>query len=76
VKCYLRIGDDTLQDAKRYHSICNAEQKFLRVARELASYGQAITGSIHVGRTREEIVEDPDYVLSLSERGALIKEKC
>lgn len=73
--CYLRLGDDYLEDAKRFRSLGDARAEFRAVAQELASYGQRIEGSIHVAPNRREIDEYPDYVLSLGPRGGLKCER-
>ena len=72
---YLRIGDDTLEEAQRFSKKSDAINAYKCVAKELAFYGQAIDASIHIAPTRDEVVEYPDYVLSLNENGRVVTEQ-
>ena len=73
--CYLRIGDDYLEDAKRFLSVRAACDHFRSVANELDSYGQRIEATIHVAPDRYCVAEYPDFVLSLGPRGGLRVER-
>lgn len=73
--CFLVCGDEDLSEAKKFHSIAAAKEEYLSVARELDRYGQRIGGSIHIARTRDDVVEYPDYVLSLGQHGGLKVER-
>jgi hypothetical protein len=73
-RCYLRTGDDALEDAVAFYTIGSAVRDFEATARELDGYGQRIEASIHIASDFEELVEYPDYVLSLGPRGGLRKE--
>lgn len=75
MKCYLRMGSDTLEEAKRCYSLTNAKHRFAKIARELAQFGQEIDATVHIAQTREELTEDADYHLALSERGAVVRTK-
>ena len=75
MKTYLRIGDDHLEQAKRYASKSAAVDAFLEVARDLDRYGQRIEASLHYARTKAELVEYPDFILSLGPRGGLKIER-
>lgn len=73
--CFLVCGDECLDEAKKFHSIAAAKEEYLSVARELDRYGQRIGGSIHIARTRDDVVEYPDYVLSLGPHGGFKVER-
>ena len=72
---YLRIGDDTLEEALRFTQKVDAIDEFRRVAEELAQYDQAIYASLHIAPSRAEVVEYPDFVLSLNESGRVVTEQ-
>lgn len=72
---YLRIGDDTLEEALRFTQKVDAVAEYRRVAKELAQYGQAIDASLHIAPSRAEVVEYPDFVLSLNESGRVVTEQ-
>ena len=72
---FLRMGDDTLEEALRFTQKANAIAEFKRVAEELAQYGQAIDASLHIASCRAEVVEYPDFVLSLNESGRVVTEQ-
>ena len=75
MKCFLRQGSDYLEDAEPHNSIGDAKAAFLETATELAGYGQVHEASIHIADSIEEVVEYPDYVLSLGPRGGLKFER-
>jgi hypothetical protein len=68
---FLRVGDDSLDEAKRYRTKAIAVWRYQQVAQELAQYGQEISASIHQACTRDLIDEYPDYVLALGPRGGV-----
>jgi len=68
---FLRVGDDSLDEAKRYSTKATAVWKYQQVAQELARYGQEISASLHQACTRDLINEYPDYVLALGPRGGV-----
>lgn len=75
VKCYLRQGDDYLEDAKLMPSLQAAKDEFESTARELDRFGQKIEATIHIYDPRVNDApfchEYPDYVLSLGPKGGL-----
>jgi hypothetical protein len=71
MKTYLRIGNDTLEQAKRYPTKKAAIAAYARTARELAQYGQTIEATLHYARNANELAEYPDYILFLSDNGAI-----
>lgn len=71
MKTYLRIDNDTLEEAKRYPSMRAAIDAYAETARELDQYGQRCEASLHFARNREELQEYPDRVLSLGPRGGI-----
>lgn len=76
VKCYLRQGDDYLEDAKLMPSLQAAKDEFESTARELDRFGQKIEATIHIYDPRVMngalfCHEYPDYVLSLGPKGGL-----
>ena len=79
--CYLRMGDDYLEDATRCPRLGDAKAMFMEAARELDRYGQRIEASIHIADLHSkrlgysDLHEYPDYVLSLGPRGGLKCER-
>ena len=74
--CYLRTGDDALEDAVFFRSVKDATADYRDTARELDRYGQSIGATLHfVDGPDEEPAEYPDRVLSLTERGAVKSER-
>jgi len=73
--CYLREGSDYLEDAVRFKSIYEAKEAFFITAKDLDRYGQKHEAAIHIADTMDEVVEYPDYVLSLGPRGGLVCER-
>ena len=68
---FLRIGTDTLDDARAYHTKRGAVAAFGRVARELDPYGQTIDATIHIAPRPSDVAEYPDFVLTLGPRGGV-----
>ena len=68
---FLRIGDDPLEQAVRFKTKSAALDYFRSVAEHLIRFEQQIEASIHVAPDREQVVEYPDWVLSLGPRGGL-----
>jgi hypothetical protein len=75
MKTYLRLGSDTLDEARRYPSKKSAIAAYAETARELARYSQPIEASLHYAEKRDTLHEYPDYILSLSPRGAVRCER-
>lgn len=73
---YLRIGDDTLEEARCYRTLADAVQVFRAEAGDLARFGQGLAATIHIAGCRAEIVEYPDYFLELGDRGGLRCVRC
>ena len=73
---YLRIGDDSLEEAEEHPTKQFAVWAFQRVAEQLARYGQEIEASLHKAKNRDEVVEYPDYVLALGPRGGIKIDRC
>ena len=73
MKCFLRYEADSLEDAEECKSITEAKREYRLTAKELYSYGQSISATIHVAKTIEEVAEYPDYVLSFD--GAVVCER-
>lgn len=74
--CFLRMANDYLEEAEKCSSIAGAVRAFEHTARELARYGQYTEAAIHIAKTLDEVVEYPDYVLSLGPRGGVRKQRC
>lgn len=72
---FLRIGGDYLEDAVEYRTKTEAINAYKNTARELAKFGQGLEASIHIGDSRDEVVEYPDFVLSLGPRGGVRVER-
>lgn len=73
---FLRIGNDTLDDAERHATKASAVASFRRCAEGLDRYGQAIDASLHIAESRNAVAESPDFVLSLGPRGGIRVEAC
>jgi hypothetical protein len=71
MKTYLRIGNDTLEQAKRYPTKKAAMAAYAAIARELDRYGQTVEATLHYARNEDELAEYPDYILFLSDSGAI-----
>ena len=71
MKCFLRVGNDFLEDATRCSSKRYAIAEFRAIAEELSQFGQEIEASIHYASKRSELQEYPDFVLSLGPRGGV-----
>jgi hypothetical protein len=76
-RCYLRVGDDTLEEAKFFRTFGRACDSFKWQADELAQYEQHLTASVHfVARKGDpDLTDYPDRVLSLGPRGGLVIER-
>jgi hypothetical protein len=75
MKCYLHLGDDTLDRAKEYHTIAIACSAYRRQAEALALHGQCLTAALHIAPSRDQLQEYPDYTLTLNERGILVRSR-
>ena len=75
IKWFLRIGNDYLEDAKCYRTKQDAVRAYREVATELYRYGQTLQASLHIAQNKDEVVEYPDYVLSLSHSGRVVLER-
>lgn len=75
MKTYLRLGADTLDEARRYPSKAAAIAAYAETARELARYGQPIEASLHYAEKRDTLAEYPDFILYLTARGAVRCER-
>lgn len=75
MKCFLSYSTDYLDDAVYFSSVVQAVEDFRLCAEDLARFEQKIEATIHIAPTREEVVEYPDYVLSLGPRGGVKKER-
>lgn len=74
MRCFLRVGNDYLEDAERHAT--KAVAAYAETARELARYDQRIEASLHYAATRDELQEYPDFALSLGPRGGIRCERC
>jgi hypothetical protein len=68
---FLRIDNDSLDDARPFNTLRGAKFRFRSVASELAQYGQKCVATIHYARRRSELQEYPDYILELGPRGGV-----
>lgn len=68
MKCFLRYDDGNYIP---FRSKKEASESFLETALELDRYGQAITAALHYS----DDCEYPEWVLSLSERGAVVWQR-
>ena len=75
MKTYLRSGDDPVESAQPFHTKAAAIRHFQRDAEELANYGQRHEASLHIADHLDQVVEYPDFVLSLGPRGGVRVEK-
>jgi hypothetical protein len=72
---FLRIDNDYLEDAKAFNTKRGAVSYFRRTAQELAQYGQECFASIHIAPRLNDVVEYPDFILTLGVRGGVHIEK-
>lgn len=75
MKCFLRIGGDTLEEVEVCCNLAEAKRRYYRGAVQLLQYDQRIEATIHIADRIEDVVEYPDYVLSLGPRGGLKCER-
>lgn len=68
---FLRIGDDYLEQATAFRTKSAALDYYRAVAEDLQRFDQRIEASVHVAPDRDQVVEYPDWVLSLGPRGGL-----
>lgn len=68
---YLRMGCDPVEKAIRMDSKASAIEAYRTAAQELAQYEQSLEGAIHLAECRDELVDYPDFVLSLGPRGGV-----
>jgi hypothetical protein len=69
---YLRLGSDSLEEARLYWTMQEAIKAYARCAFELSLYDQKIEASLHfVASREEEPAEYPDRVLALGPRGGI-----
>jgi hypothetical protein len=73
--CFLRFDADSLEQSEKFLTIHAAKMEYLDSATELARFGQVIGATIHIGNSMDEIVEYPDYVLSLGPKGGLVCQR-
>lgn len=79
MRCYLRLAQDYLEDAKPFPSVKAAIDEYQTIALELDRIGQKIEATVHYRDERQhdepKCAEYPDWVLSLGPRGNVIKTK-
>ena len=68
---FLRIGDDCLEQAMSFRTKSAALDYYRAVAEDLQRFDQQIEATVHVAPDRDQVVEYPDWVLSLGPRGGL-----
>jgi len=73
--CFLRIGNDSLDDAVRHPSLTAVKVAYMDVARDLDRFGQRIEATIHIANNRDSLAEYPDFVLSIGPRGGLVCQR-
>ena len=73
--CYLRIGDDLLEQATPHPSVRDALLVFADTARSLARFDQTIAATLHFADKVDQLVEDPDRFLRLGPRGGIVVER-
>lgn len=64
MKYFLRIANDYLEDATPHRTFAQAKAAYREVAEELDRYGQAISATVHIAKTLDEVAEYPDFVLT------------
>jgi hypothetical protein len=72
---YLRIGDDTLEEAAGFLTRAAAVREFQIVATELWGFGQRLEATLHRAPDREHVAEYPDWVLSIGPRGGVVVDR-
>ena len=75
--CYLRFGNQYLEESERYASITKAVKDYRRYAQESMRHGCTLdAATLHIAANHEELHEYPDWMLSVGPRGGLRKERC
>ena len=72
--CFLRLGDDPLEDAEYHPTIRSAMAVYQSAAIQLNRYGQRLDATLHlVDGPDDTPVEYPDYVLELGPSGRVLR---
>lgn len=74
MRVFLLLGDSDLTDAKPYRCKQAAVDAYAKTARDLRRFGQRIDGTIHSDH-KGQPVDYPEYVLTLTPRGAVRIER-
>ncbi len=76
VLVFLRVDNDSLDDARPFNTLRGAKARFRHIASELARYDQDCVATVHYARRRDELNEYPEYILELGPRGGVIVSRC
>jgi len=57
VLVFLRVDNDSLDDARPFNTLRGAKARFRYIASELAQYGQDCVATVHYARRRDELNE-------------------
>lgn len=74
MRYYLRVGNDTLEDRLSVFSTKKAAvDEYRAIVEEIMSFGNQPPGaSIHMAETKRDLVEYPDFILSVGARGGIV----
>jgi hypothetical protein len=72
---FLRYDNDYLDAALKFAYKKNAINHFRNTAEDLSRYEQHVEATLHIANFRDELVEYPDFVLTLGPRGGVRCEK-
>jgi hypothetical protein len=87
MKCYLRIGGDSIEDSSPCESISDAVGEYRRYVEDVLRFQDtADEAAIHIPdndkgsvaarpNPRDRLCDYPDYVLSVGPRGGIRKER-
>ncbi len=73
---FLRVDNDSLDDARPFNTLRGAKARFRYIASELARYDQRCVATVHYARRRDELNEYPEYLLELGPRGGVVVSRC
>jgi hypothetical protein len=75
MRCFLLYADTKYPEYEEYDSLGDAKEAFFEAATSVGRYGQNLEASLHIAESEDFIHEYPDYILSLTPRGALSCER-
>lgn len=72
---YLIFDGDSIDRVTGYPNKASAIYAFAKAARQLRGFGQELGAALHIAECRANVVEYPDFVLSIGPRGGIRCER-